>query len=81
MDGAEVIGNLGNHVSDLLFIGYIAQIGPGFNAMCLARGYRLFELLGIEVNQRELGTLGGEVLGHRAAQTLASTSDNDNLVV
>ncbi|MNE63900.1 hypothetical protein D3C80_1592780 [compost metagenome] len=51
VNGTEVIGDLGNHMGNLLFVGYIAQVGPRFHAMCLAGGYSLFELFGVEVDQ------------------------------
>ncbi|MCY1449380.1 hypothetical protein D9M71_661130 [compost metagenome] len=80
VDGAEVFGHLGDHVGHLLFIGHVAQVGAGVATGGLAGGHGLVEFLLVEVHQGQLRTLGSQVLPHGAAEALAATGDDDDLV-
>ncbi len=80
MDRAEVFSDLGNHVGHLLFIGHVAQVGAGLDTLGLAGRDGIVEFFLIEVDQREFHALGGEILGHGTAQTLATARDNDYFV-
>ncbi|MNI95688.1 hypothetical protein D3C73_1540020 [compost metagenome] len=66
MDRTEVVGDLGDHVAHLLFIGDVAQVGAGFDAHGRAGSDGVVELFLVEVHQRQLHALGGEILGHGA---------------
>ena len=81
VDGAEVGGDLSNHVGYLLFVCHVAQVGTGIATGGLAGGYGFVEFFLIEVNQRQLGALGGQVFAHGAAQTLATTGDDDDFIL
>ncbi|MCY1466315.1 hypothetical protein D9M71_845970 [compost metagenome] len=67
MDLAKVVGDLGDHVAHLLFIGHVAQVGAGFDAQGRAGSDGVVELFLVEVHERQLRAPGGEILGHGAA--------------
>ncbi|CAI8860891.1 hypothetical protein EMIT048CA2_250084 [Pseudomonas chlororaphis] len=81
VNGAEVCGDLGDHVFHLLFIGDVAQVGAGLDSRGLAGGNGLVELFLVQVDQRQPGAFAGEILRHGAAQTLATAGDNDYFVI
>ncbi|MDT4890710.1 hypothetical protein FQZ97_1276060 [compost metagenome] len=64
----------------LLFIGHVAQVGAGVATGSLAGGHGFVEFLLVEVHQGQLRTLGSQVLPHGAAEALAATGDDDDLV-
>ncbi|MNJ79704.1 hypothetical protein D3C77_778060 [compost metagenome] len=67
MDRAEVGGDLGDHVLDLLFIGDVAKIAARLDALGFAGRDRVVEFFLVQVDQGQLRAFAREILGHRAA--------------
>ncbi|MNZ53940.1 hypothetical protein D3C78_718310 [compost metagenome] len=64
----------------LFFIGHVAQVGAGVATGGLAGGHGFIQLLLVQVNKGQLGALGRQILTHGAAEALATTCDDDDLV-
>jgi len=80
VDGTEVVGHLGDHMSHLLFIGDVTQVGTSVTTGSLASGHGFIEFFLVQIDQRQLGALGRQVLTHGTAQPLATASDDDDFV-
>ena len=76
----KIVADLAYHVADLLFIGNIAQVGSRITAGALAGCHRFVQSFLVEVDQRQSGTLAGEVFAHCASESLATASNDDDLV-
>ncbi len=81
MDRAEILGDLRYGMSYLIFICHIAQIAACGDTVGLAGSHGRVELFLIEVHQCQMGTFACKILGHGAAQALATAGDNDYFVV
>ncbi|MCY1309410.1 hypothetical protein D9M70_595030 [compost metagenome] len=80
VDRTEITGDLLDHMHYLLFVGHVADIGTGVAAGGLASSHRFVQSLTVEVDQGQFRTLGSQVFAHRAAETLATAGDDDDLV-
>ncbi|MNZ42147.1 hypothetical protein D3C78_597160 [compost metagenome] len=80
VDRAEVAGDLLDHVDNLFFVGHVANISTGVAAGGLACSHRIVQSFTIEVDQGQFRTLGSQVFAHCTAETLATASDDDDLV-
>ena len=80
VEGAEVGGDLADHVGYLLLIGNVAYVGPGIATGALAGSNCFVEALPTQVDQRQPSTLTGEIFSHRPAQPLAAAGYDDYAV-